>query len=187
LYTIFMMNETLMMTDRPEILDALERTVSKVNCPFADPYEINRNLLRTALIDREDRGCSVYIAETDDVLSGGNRYCDGDLNKIRCDLFKVVYWGEHPAECFFEEAIADGELGEEIDEIPEDMWEQGEQCLHDLVEVEVTERLGMNVEVVSSESKLHSPYGGWVVLVRSSNRYSVDLTRRDAIARVIAS
>ena len=186
-YTMYMMNETLMTTDRPEILGALESAVNKVDCSYADPYEINRNLLGTALVDRQDHWCSVYIAETDDVLSGGKRYGDGNLNKIRCDVFKVVYWGEHPAESFVEEAIAEGGIDEEVDEIPQNMWEQGEQLLMEVIEDEVTERLGMEVDVLSAESEPYCSMGGRVVYVRSRNRYSVDLTRRQPIARVIAA
>ena len=175
-----MRNETTMTADRPEILTALEGVAKRAGSNLESPAR----LLDIPLIERDNNGfCTVSINETEDVGFSDGCFI-GDLTKIRCDEFKVIYWADHPAECMFEEAIEDGEIDEDTEEIPDNMWEEGETILQDLIEEELFDRLGLDV-TINMPSELYSPYGGYVVYVRTKDRYSIDLTR--AIARVIGA
>lgn len=170
-----------MTADRPEILTALEGVAKRAGRNLESPAR----LLDIPLIERDNFGfCTVYINDTEDVNYSDNCFI-GVLTKVRCDEFKVVYWADHPADGLFEVAIQDGEIDEDSEDIPDNMWEEGETILQDIIEEELLERLGLDV-TINMPSKLYSQYGGRVVYVRTKDRYSIDLTR-DPVARVIGS
>jgi hypothetical protein len=174
-----------MATNQPAILGALERVVDKAKC---DPDVFTHTtILRTPLIEREGNYfCSAYIKDYSDV--NYRLHYEDNLSKVRCDTFEVVFWGDHPLEGLLENAILEGELSEEEaeDDCPQSYIDLAEECLNDVVTEELYERLGIDAEVISEESQSYHPMGGWSVIVKSKDLYSVDC-QLSAKARVVAA
>ncbi len=174
---------SLMTTNSPAILNALERVIDKAKC--APTVFTHRAILETPLIEREDNYmCSAYVEDYSDI--NYRLHYEDNLSKVRCDTFKVVFWGDHPLEGLLEIAVSEGELSEEEaeEDCPQSYIDLAEECLNDVITEELYERLGVDAEVISKESQSYCPMGGWSVIVKSKDLYSVDC-QLAAKARVV--
>lgn len=171
------------MTKQPAILSALERVIDQAKCAPKVFTEVA--IAKTPLIEREGNYfCSAYINDYSEV--NASIAWENVLTKVRCDTFEVVYWGEHPLDSIIEDAILEGELSEEDaeDDCPQSYINLAEECINDTVTEELYERLGIDVEVISKKVQSYSSRGGWSVIVKSKDLYSVDC-QLAAKARVI--
>jgi hypothetical protein len=174
-----------MTTNQPAILSALERVIDRAK--HAPRVFTSNAITETPLIEREGNYfCSAYIYDYSEV--NPNPVYDETVTKVRCDTFKVVYWADHPLGEILESAIEDGELSEEDAEAdcPQSYIDMAEDHLSDFILDEIYERLDIDAEVISKESQSYCPMGGWSVIVKSKDLYSVDC-QLSAKARVVAA
>jgi hypothetical protein len=175
-----------MTTNQPAILSALERVIGQAK--HAPRMFTSTAIVETPLIEREGNYlCSAYISDYSAVNL--NPAYDETITKVRCDTFEVVYWADHPVSDLIEYALEAGDLQEEdidddYDNIPQAIVDEAEDTLKQWIVDEIWERLDMDVEVISAESKSYSRRGGWSVIVKSKDLYSVDC-QLAAKARVV--
>lgn len=102
-------------------------------------------------------------ADTTELITLPNGW--GTVTKARIHELDVVFWNEHPAYSLAEEN------GEE--EVSEETWEEGEECIRNFTEEYLEEALGVEVRVISKESEAYDPMGGRYVKVALKNPVSV--------------
>ena len=121
--------------------------------------------------------CQVALGEDTEIVSFyGPHWSEPFASKVRVRTLRAVFWADHPSE-----ALTD----EDEDLNPEEAWAEGESMINQYVEETVREELGLEAEVISTESTLFSPYGGYYVELQLKHPVSVAFSKEGPVARSI--